>query len=211
MATTSRGTAMGRPSWVACWGLSSYCAWRFHSVEPWCGRHPSAGLPAQVTEPDGGSPHDGSARRRGRGSAAWHAHLARARAHLAEHPDFTTAEPELARWGDRQIHDLRANRTSDEHRELLRAAGITDRTPTTAEATFLGELDWWVRQRGDADVPQMATTPRRIRGRPYWLGKRVSEARIAHGRGTLSPVLEEELPKRPGWSWRTLEARWDAS
>jgi hypothetical protein len=151
---------------------------------------------------------DNAAHRR---ADAWHNHYTRARAHLADHPDLATADDDLARWGDRQIRALRELRTDDDHRKLLHAAGITERTPTTTEAVFLGELDWWVARHGDALVPQMATTPRIVRGRPYWLGKRVSEARIAHGRGVLSPALEHELPRRAGWAWRTLEARWDAS
>lgn len=136
----------------------------------------------------------------------WHDRYLGARAHLDTADNLNGADDGLRRWVDQQIQLLRTGQIDAEHRRLLQALGVTAETPTRSEAILLTELDWWVTEHGDALVPQMAYS-REVAGRPYWLGKQVSIARIAHRRGDLSAVLEAELPKRPGWTWNGGDAR----
>lgn len=72
---------------------------------------------------------------------------------------------------------------------------------------MLAQLDTWVAEHGTADVPQGARTTL-ADGESYWLGKRVSEARIAYRRGTLNPTMAKELDQRHGWVWHAYTARW---
>ncbi len=82
-----------------------------------------------------------------------------------------------------------------------------DREPSTrrdanaaAFATLLAELDWWIRQRGSAAVPQSAVG-RDVDGRPYPLGQRLHDKRKAHRAGRLDPDQARALERRPGWAW----------
>jgi hypothetical protein len=49
---------------------------------------------------------------------------------------------------------------------------------------------------------------RTVNGTPYWLGKRVSQLRIAYRKALLDPATIAELEQRPGWTWRVREDRW---
>lgn len=139
---------------------------------------------------------------------SWLATCAQVREQLDHHRHLRGAGHTTRRWADQQIRALRAGTLREPPRSALHRAGINPTTLTTTETTFLDELDWWVTRHGDAIVPQRATT-RDVAGRPYRLGKRVSEARIAHRRATLSEALTRELPQRPGWTWHGQAAKWD--
>jgi hypothetical protein len=80
--------------------------------------------------------------------------------------------------------------------------------PTHADrwATFLDELDWWISQHGNADVPQRATS-REVDGTPFRLGQRVMDRRREYRRGTLSTERVAELEQRTGWVWNARERR----
>lgn len=145
----------------------------------------------------------------------WDAQLKAAARHLSRHGNLARASEDTQRWLDQQIADLRSRTISRPRERALAAAGITATTANSVEQrqhrslqTFLRELDWWAAKHGDALVPQMARA-RKVAGEPYWLGKRVSEYRIAYGRGQLKPEVITELEKRPGWAWRVKEDRWE--
>ena len=76
----------------------------------------------------------------------------------------------------------------------------------SAWTTFLGELDWWIAQHGDARVPQVATS-RTIAGVAYPLGQRVKNQRIRYRQGTLEASRIRELEDRAGWSWSGYASR----
>lgn len=86
------------------------------------------------------------------------------------------------------------------------------RTQASAWTTFLDELDWWISQKGEALVPQAATS-RVIAGVPYPLGQRVKSQRIRYRQGTLEGSRIQELEDRAGWSWSGYASRsakiWD--
>lgn len=142
-------------------------------------------------------------------STDWRDRHAQARTHLERHGHLRRAAPATRRWVDQQIRYCRAGRLGPAELEQLAAIGIDADSLTSAETTLLAELDWWTARHGHARVPQMATS-RVVAGRPYWLGKRVSEARIAHRRGTLNAALTRELADRPGWTWHAQQSRHEA-
>lgn len=143
-----------------------------------------------------------------RNDPTWATHYERTAQQLQRHGHLRRAGEATRRWADEQIRALRAGTLPDTVRDELAAIGMSNESITTTEATLLAELDWWVARHSSADVPQMAHS-RTVAGTSYWLGKRVSEARVAHGRGTLAPALARQLEQRPGWSWRVREDRWD--
>lgn len=87
--------------------------------------------------------------------------------------------------------------------DVDRASGLL----ASSTMLMLAQLDSWVARHGTADVPQIARTTL-ADGGSYWLGRRVSEARMAHRRGTLNQVVVAELERRTGWVWQAKLARW---
>lgn len=83
---------------------------------------------------------------------------------------------------------------------------LRERAHGSGWVAFLGELDWWVEQHGEAPIPQAATS-REIGGAPYPLGQRVKTLRVRYRQGKLAESRIRELEARAGWSWSGYTAR----
>jgi hypothetical protein len=130
----------------------------------------------------------------------WKANLRRVLDRYSTGETILDLDPALQRWVNQQVRGLRRDWVASDTRRQLAEAGITERTPTSTEAVLLREIDRWVATHGHTSIPARARTDL-PGGQHFPLGSRVTEVRVHHGKGKVSPALLHELSQRPGWKW----------